>query len=255
MSYAEYLPFANRLADAARPIALHYFKSQAAVERKSDNSPVTAADREIEAALRQMIEATFPAHGIIGEEGGNWNEQAEWVWVIDPIDGTRAFIAQRPTFTTLIALCHHGVPKIGIIDQPIRQQRWVGCEGQRTLMNGEMCSPSKCDTMPDMQLSTTSIPYFNATEAMAFAALERESAGVLLNQDGYAFGMLASGDLDCVIEAKLKPYDFCALVPVVQGAGGMISDWSGNLLNVHSNGRVLASATQALHHQVLGRLS
>ena len=252
---SEFPPFAHRLADAARPIAQRYFRAQAAIEMKGDNSPVTAADREIEATLRQMIEHTFPAHGIIGEEGGNWNESAEWVWVIDPIDGTRAFIAGRHSFTTLVALCHKGSPVLGIIDQPIKGQRWVGCDGQPTTYNGEPCQPSGCTDIAQAQLSTTSSTYFSASEAIAFGALEKQCAGLLLNHDAYAFGMLAKGDLDVVIEAKLKPYDFCALAPVVTGAGGHISDWRGNLLNAHSDGNVVASASKTLHEEILAKLS
>lgn len=247
----ELLSFAHRLADAARPIARRYFKAQMQVELKSDSSPVTAADKEIEATLRRMIEQTFPTHGIVGEEGENWNETAEWVWVIDPIDGTRAFIAGRTSFTTLVALCRNQTPVLGIIDQPIKSQRWAGCDGMHTTYNGQESTVSPCSSPEQARLCTTSIPYFNAREAMMFSTLEKQCASVLLNQDAYGFGLLANGALDAVIEAHLKPYDFCALAPVVSGAGGIITDWRGKALSIQSAGDVLACATPALHTHML----
>jgi len=250
----EWVSFATALADAARPIAQRYFRSHLSVDTKADNSPVTQADREIEAVLRSMIEERFPTHGIWGEEQRPTHIDAEYVWVIDPIDGTRAFIAGVPTFTTLIALCQRGVPMLGIIDQPIRDERWIGVAGQPSTYNGSPLQMRPLTPSGTHRLSTTSLPYFTPKERKAFDHLSNVSAATLLNQDGYGYGLLALGHVDMVIDAHMKPYDFCALAPVIQGAGGEVSDWAGHPLSLHGQGDVIATTHKMLHTQVLGLL-
>lgn len=248
----EYADFASSLADLARPIAVQYFGKPVPTDVKADNSPVTLADREIESALREAILRQYPAHGFLGEETGSFQTDADYVWVIDPIDGTRAFIGQKYTFTTLIALCHHGKPIVGVIDQPIRKERWVATT--HTLFNGEHIHPEQRNDLAEATIATTSIAYFSAAETISFNGLERASRSTILNHDGYAFGLLANGDIDIALEVKLKPYDFCALVPVVEGAGGIITDWSGNPITIHSAGDVIASTNKTLHSQALDLL-
>jgi len=253
MSHLEtFVAFADALADLARPIATQYFGQPVPIDIKADDSPVTQADRAIESSLRDEVLRHHPTHGFLGEETEPYQPDAEYVWVIDPIDGTRAFIGQKTTFTTLIALCHHGKPIVGVIDQPIRRERWIGTT--HTLFNGAQTPHLLHRTLSNATVATTSMTYFSALEAMAFSSLERAANTTILNHDGYAFGLLANGTVDIAIEAKLKPYDFCALVPVVEGAGGIITDWSGNPLTLYSTGHVVACTNKMLHSQVLDLL-
>lgn len=249
-----YQKLAVKLADIARPIAQRYFDQALPVELKADNSPVTQADREIEFEHRVAIRATFPNHGIIGEEYPPHNPNAEWVWVLDPIDGTKAFIAGKPTFVTLIALCQYGVPVLGIIDQPIKHERWMGGLIASASFNGAPITRNVAKPLSECTISTTSIPYFSPSELALFGELESQSGQSLLNLDGYAFGLLLNGQIDVVIESGLKPYDFCALKPVIEAAGGMITDWHGNPLTMESDGHVLATMHADLHAQVLDRI-
>ena len=241
--------FLHQIADKADEIARRYFGSPLAVEHKADQSPVTVADKEIEIALLEKIRQHYPDHGVYGEESARINPQAEWQWVIDPIDGTRAFVAGKPTFTTLVALCHQGVPIVSVISQAIKKERWIGGDG----------APNHSDNLPaqtlaDAHIATTSHSYFSASEMTSFRSLENQTATTLLNHDGYAFGMVADGRLDIALDVKLKPYDFCALAPVIETAGGTITDWHGKPLTLESEGRVLAARTQELHAQALAVL-
>ena len=247
------LAFMHAMADTAGGIARRHWKSSVSVEMKADASPVTVADREIESALRKLIEAEFPGHGIVGEEYGNIRPDAEYQWVIDPIDGTRAFIANIPTFTTLIALAKDGVPIAGLIDQPVTGERWVGTQG-KTSLNNEPVRAHGSVALKQAALSTTSTNYFSAIEAAAFEALKTQCARVMPGGDAYAYALLASGRQDIAVDAAMKPYDFCALRPVVEGAGGVITDWNGRAITLSSDGRVLAAANAALHRQALAIL-
>lgn len=241
---AEYALFMHALADKADEIARHYFDSSVGYELKADASPVTVADKEIEMELVQQIRALYPEHGIFGEESGRVNADAPLQWVIDPIDGTKAFIAGKPTFTTLIALCQNNEPTLGLISQAIKRKRWLG--GDAHAEENETFIP-----LEEAHIATTSMGYFSAAETQAFQLLESATSTTLLNHDGLAAGLLADGSIDILLEAKLKPYDFAALVPVIEQAGGIITDWSGQPLNLNSDGRILAAANKKLHTQVL----
>lgn len=253
------LALAQRLADSAGEIIRRHWKSVSAVENKADASPVTQADREVETALRAGIEKAFPAHGIIGEEYGNVRGESPWQWVIDPIDGTRAFIAGQPTFATLIALAKDGIPLLGIIDQPISKERWVGVSGKPTLFHSAkppVVQPENYrNAVSHAYISTTSTDYFTPEETARYEKLRARCARSQLGGDAYAYGMLANGRLDIVVDAGMKPYDYCALRPVIEGAEGVITDWQGKPLTIHSNGSVLAAATEGLHQQVLALLN
>lgn len=248
-----YLTFAESLADDAGEIARKYFDTMygSDIEIKDDQTPVTIADKEIEMKLVERIRANHPDHGIYGEETGKSNMDAEYVWVIDPIDGTKAFIGGRPTFATLIALCHNGKPVLGLIDQPIKRERWAAHSDRNTTMNGDVVTSSREDGLSAALVSTTSMGYFSPDQMMGFQALEHATRSTVLNHDGYAYGMLSQGDMDVVVDAKMKPYDFCALVPVVEMAGGKITDYAGNLVDIHSNGAIIACANEALFDKVL----
>lgn len=243
---ASYIDLANRLADIAGPIVARYFRSGIVIADKDDASPVTAADREAEAAIRAILEAECPDHGILGEEHGGQNLDAEYVWVLDPIDGTKAFVTGKPLFGTLIALCQNGSPVLGVIDQPILKERWVGAIGHKSTYNGETISTRTCDNIDDAWLYATSPDMFKGADEAAFNRLAESVKFPLYGADCYAYGLLASGFTDIVCEASMQPYDYCALVPIVEGAGGKMSDWAGAPLTMSSDGRVLASGDPAL---------
>lgn len=246
--------FAEQLADAARPIALRYFRKALAVEHKADHSPVTVADRAIESELRRMIAETFPEHGILGEEYGHATG-SEFTWVLDPIDGTRSFITGHPLFGTLIALLHGSQPILGLIDIPASGERWLGLAGSGSLFNGVACQTSHCQAIEVARIYTTSPDAFTAQEWNQYDALSRRVALRRYGGDCYSYGQLASGYCDLVVEAGLQPYDFMALVPVVEGAGGRISDWRGEPLGLQSCGQVVAAASEPLWRQALDALA
>ena len=250
-----FVGLAGRLADAVRPIVLNLFRGAIAVESKADRSPVTAADREAEAAMRTMIADAYPDHGMLGEEHGSERLEAEYVWVLDPIDGTNAFVTGKPLFGTLIALTHRGRPILGVIDIPALGERWLGVRGRATLFEGAAAKTRPCAELAAAWLSATSPQMFADADVEAF---ERLSAGVrrtVYGGDCYNYGLLASGHLDLVAEAGLKPYDLCALAPVIEGAGGTVSDWRGRPLTIDSDGQVLAAGDGRAHAEALARLA
>ncbi|MBA3862869.1 MAG: histidinol-phosphatase [Erythrobacter sp.] len=242
-----------RLADLAGAAIRPLFRGQWSEERKADRSFVTEADRAAEAAMRRLIEAEFPRDGIIGEEYGIRNEGAGRQWVLDPIDGTTSFIAGRPIFGTLIALLQDGWPVLGIIDQPIAGERWVGRIGQPTLFNGKPAQARPLKELSDAVLATTSPHLFTNEEADAFMSVAKQVAEkkIIYGGDCYNYGLVASGHIDVVIEAGLKLYDYAALVPVVEGAGGIMADWQGNPLDAASDGTVIALGDPARLEDVL----
>lgn len=245
---------AVRLADAARPEIMSRFRTGIHADAKADASPVTEADRASERAMRSLINATYPDHGILGEEYGSENIDAEYVWVLDPIDGTNSFVTGKPLFGTLIALCHNKVPVIGIIDAPGMDERWVGIEGQPTTMNGEPISTRACDELSKSWLYATTPEMFEGESEATFKRLSASAWRTVYGGDCYAYGLLSSGHVDLVCEASLGTYDFCALAPVVEGAGGIITDWSGRSLTMDSEGRVLAAGDKTLHQKALAAM-
>lgn len=250
---ATYITFAAELADAARPLALSYFRTPLDVISKLDDSPVTIADRTIEKHLREMIEARFPDHGIHGEEFGVKAGNA-FTWVLDPIDGTKSFITGFPLFGTLVSLTFQEKPFCGLIDIPATGERWQGRPGE-TLFAGKPAHASGCENISSARFYTTSPDMFVDSEAESFERLSRKARLRRFGGDCYIYGLIASGHCDIALETGLQPYDYMALVPVVTGAGGCITDWRGNALSIHSDGRVLASATPRLHDEALALLN
>ena len=243
----ELIAFADLLADVAGRTARRYFRTRLDVDSKADDTPVTSADREAEEAMRAAIEQAWPEHGIIGEEHGGVREDARLVWVLDPIDGTKAFIAGKPTFGILIALLKDGVPILGVIDQPVLGERWIGAAGRATIFNGAPATTRSCATLDGAILNATSPDMFKDEDAVRFDRISAAVKLTLFGGDCYASGLLASGFIDLVVEADLKPYDYCALVPVIEGAGGVITDWQGAALTLESDGRVVTAGDPALH--------
>ncbi len=251
----EIVAFAHRLADAAGEVVRRYFRQPIDVAYKPDVSPVTEADRETERVIRDMIAAEHPDHGVIGEEHPPERADAEHVWVIDPIDGTRSFIAGTPLFGTLIALTRGGAPVLGIIDQPITGERWLGVDGAPSTLNGEAIRTRACAELSAALLCTSSPHYYEGDDVAAFERLREAVEWAHYNADCYGFGLLARGSIDIAIEPGMSVHDWCALVPVIENAGGVISDWNGAPLTFRSDGRVIAAGDRAAHAQALKLLA
>ena len=253
------LAIANRLADIAREAIRPHFRSVSA-EFKGDASPVTIADRDAEDAMRTILMAEYPQDGVIGEEYPEHEGRSGRQWVLDPIDGTISFIAGRPIFGTLIALLHDGWPVLGMIDQPISGERWVGRIGMPTTLNGKDIRTRSCKSLDAAILATSSPHYFDSQGADAYMRLAHAVGGnkrqgmIVYGGDCYNYGLLANGHLDIVCESGMKLHDYAALVPVVEGAGGTMSDWQGNPLDAQSDGTVLALGDPARLEDVLEAL-
>ena len=245
---------AERLADAAAVEIRARFRHSYKVETKEDVTPVTEADRAAERAMRAILAAECPQDGVAGEEYGAAGGSSGLTWVLDPVDGTKAFMSGRPTFVTLIALLDGDRPVLGIIDQPIVRDRWIGVAGQPTTLNGAPIRTRACADLGAASFSTTAPELFPADDAPVYRALSAGAGLRTYGGDGYAYGLLAAGWIDLVLEAGLKLHDFAALAPVVEGAGGVMTDWSGRPLRSESSGRVLAAGSPELHAQLLERI-
>ena len=249
-----FLGLALELADAAGEVIRPYFRKPLAVDDKADLTPVTIADRGAEQAMRGLIAQRFPDHGIIGEEYGRVREDVEFVWVLDPIDGTKSFISGVPLFGTLIALTRDGRPILGIIDQPISRERWVGVAGRPTTLNGTTVRCRTCSALSAATLFATTPEMFREGDAAAFARVSGAVKLTRFGADCYAYGLLAAGFIDLVLEAGLKPYDFCPMVPIIEGAGGVATDWRGAALDLASDGRALMAGDRRTHRAALALL-
>lgn len=251
------IDLAHRLADAAGHVIRPYFRHEHGVEIKDDQSPVTRADREAESAMRRLLDAERSGDGIVCEEYGEKTGVTNRKWVLDPIDGTRSFTVGRAIFGTLIALVEDGWPVLGIIDQPVQRERWVGVAGRPTTLNGVPVRTRACRELAGSTIATTSPHLFDEDDVQPYLALVAAISGGNPRQgpvyggDCYNYGLLASGHLDVVCESGLKLYDFAALVPVVEGAGGMMCDWNGDPLTAASEGHVLAIGDPARMDDVL----
>jgi histidinol phosphatase-like enzyme (inositol monophosphatase family) len=249
---------AHRLADASGEIVLGHFRKPITVEDKADAiaSPVTIADRESETAMRDIIRKTFPNHGIIGEELGDDNPGAEWVWVLDPIDGTRSFINGVPLFGTLIGLMRAGTPWFGCINHPALNQRWIGGSGLPTTMNGHPARVRPCRDLSAATVYATGHEYFTADETVAYNRLARKVKHRRFGgTDCFHYAMVASGWTDMACEVVTALHDFAAVVPVIVGAGGTITHWNGQALKQGSTGHILASGDARVHAAALKALA
>jgi len=258
MNAEAFLAVAEAAAEAAGAIIRPLFRSALLVEAKGDSSPVTEADRAAERAIRALLADRLPDHGVIGEEYGDTNADAEWVWVLDPIDGTRAFVTGRPLFGTLIGLLHQGRPVLGLIDQPNTGERWIGVAGKKTRFRSTMggtprCRP--CGSLAEAELSCTSPDMFDADTAPRFARVKQAVRRTTWGGDCYAYGLLALGLVDVVIDSTMKPWDWAALVPIIEGAGGSCTDWAGKPLTLDGDGSVIAVGDPALLPELLALLA
>jgi myo-inositol-1(or 4)-monophosphatase len=248
---------AEAALDASGAFIRPYFRAGVAADQKADESPVTVADRGAEELLRKILSEAFPEFGILGEEFPGVNLGAQHVWVIDPIDGTRAFITGRPSFCTLLGLLEDGVPVLGFIDQPVTGERWVGgrdVPGRFKGKFGGAIGTRAGTALAGAELSSTAPEMFVGDGAARFARLQGKCKRVYWGGDAYAYGLLALGQIDIVAECGLKPWDWAALAPVVEAAGGVVTDWEGKKLRLGSDGSVLAAANATLHAAALEAL-
>jgi histidinol phosphatase-like enzyme (inositol monophosphatase family) len=255
----DFTAFISRLAAASGETILPFFRTSLSIENKSlahDFDPVTEADRAAEAVMRRLIKDNFPQHGIVGEEFGAEREEAEYVWVLDPIDGTKSFIAGFPLWGTLIALLHRGTPVFGMMHQPFigehfsgdsRSAHYQGPSGERDL------AVRRCASLSEATSYTTSPLLMNAADRAAFVRVEEKVRLTRYGGDCYSYCMLAAGHLDLVIETELKPYDIAALIPIITGAGGIVTNWEGN--PAQSGGRIIAAGDPRVHEAAMKQLN
>ncbi|MCX7359275.1 MAG: histidinol-phosphatase [Alphaproteobacteria bacterium] len=238
------IAFADTLADAARDAILPYFRAKHSITNKLDDGrfdPVTDADQAAERAMLALIEREFPDHGVLGEEYGERASKSGYQWILDPIDGTRAFISGLPTWGVLIGLYYEDRPLIGVMDQPFTQERYRGwMDGANATTRGgtQAIKTRACVSLKDATFSTTSPDLFEGYEARAWANVQREAKLVRYGLDCYAYSMIAAGHVDGVLESNLKPFDIAALIPIITGAGGGVCAWDGG--DASQGGRVLA---------------
>ncbi|MEF3367870.1 histidinol-phosphatase [Methylocystis sp. 9N] len=269
MTAVDFEKFVGRLADVSAEAIMPFFRTALAADDKAHGGafdPVTEADRAAELAMRRLIETTFPGHGVYGEEFGLLREDAEYVWVLDPIDGTKSFICGLPLWGTLIGLAHRGRPCYGLMSQPFTRERFFGDgeaaywrglargpEGERGGLEKRKLSTRPCPRLEQATLMTTSPLLIDVALREGFYRVERETRLSRYGGDCYAYCALAAGHVDLVIESNLKPYDIVALIPIIEGAGGVITDWSGG--NAAMGGAIVAAGDPALHEAALKLLA
>jgi inositol-phosphate phosphatase / L-galactose 1-phosphate phosphatase / histidinol-phosphatase len=246
---------AGHLADASGAVIRRWFRAGVEAEDKPDQSPVTIADRQAEAVIRELLAVRAPDHGVIGEEHGSDRPDADFVWVLDPIDGTKAFLCGKPIFGTLIALMFQGRPVLGVLDQPVIGDRWVGAAGRDTVLNGRFVRARDCPSLSLSRISTSGPQYFKEAELRAFDRVASRAKLLSYGGDCYQYGLVASGCLDVVIEAGLQLHDYAALIPIVDGAGGLITDWRGEPLGPGSAGDVIAAGDRRVHAEAIALLA
>ncbi|GGK39832.1 histidinol-phosphatase [Salinarimonas ramus] len=262
MALFDFASFVDDLATASGKAILPFFRTSLTASDKGGRGgvfdPVTEADKAGESAMRHLIKRAFPSHGIVGEEYGVEQADAEYVWVLDPIDGTRGFISGLPSWGTLIGLTRNGRPCYGMMHQPFTRERFSG-DGGKALYRGPMgggepgerrLRTRRCASLAEATLSSTSPHAFpTAEEGEAFARLAQGARNVRYGADCYAYCMVAAGHIDLVVEAGLAPYDIVALIPIIEGAGGIVTTWDGG--DPARGGRILAAGDKRVHEEAM----
>ncbi len=249
------LSIAHALADAAAARSMPYFRTPLDIITKADESPVTLADRAAETAMREVLAARAGADGIFGEEHGQERLDAERIWVLDPIDGTRSFITGSPLWGTLIGVLQGGRVVLGMVDMPVLRERWVGRAGQGATRDGQPVRASGCTEIAKARIVTTSPDIFAPADWQAFDRLSRQCAMRRFGGDCYGYAQLAGGTIDLVVETGLQPYDYLGPAGLIEAAGGVVTDWEGRPLGLQADCRVIAAATPELHRQAMAILA
>ncbi|MDR2441926.1 MAG: phosphatase [Deltaproteobacteria bacterium] len=249
MDIEEFLSFACKMADLSRQIILRPKEVSQSFELKDDLSPVTIIDCEIEETLKKTIAEKYPEHGFFGEETGRDSLHAPFSWVIDPLDGTKAFIAGLPVYSTLIALTFEGNPILGVMDFPATQERFVAHKSGLTYRNGLPCRTRLDPKEPIMAISNPE--GFEVSEKPLLDKVRSLASFAVYGGSSYVYGSLAAGRIDLAMDSGLDPFDYLALAPVIERAGGLITDWEGNNLTINSGRRILASGSPRLHAKAI----
>lgn len=259
MSAVDFARFVHDLASRSGEAILPFFRTAMATHNKGGSGmfdPVTEGDRAAEMVMRRMIRETFPFHGIVGEEFGSEKADSEFVWVLDPIDGTRAFVSGLPVWGTLIGLLRGGAPAYGMMNQPFTRERYFG-DGRSAHYHGPEGERSirtrACWELSEATVMTTSPKLFSPSERKGFERVEKACKLSRYGCDCYAYCMLAAGHIDLVIEAGLQPYDIVALIPIIEGAGGVVTNWAGE--SASAGGRIIAAGDRRIHEAALALLN
>ncbi|HET9714545.1 MAG TPA: histidinol-phosphatase [Pseudolabrys sp.] len=258
MTAVDFASFVDQLATASGDTILPFFRTALAIENKAIGGfdPVTAADRAAEQTMRALIRKHFPDHGILGEEYGSERTDAEYVWVLDPIDGTKSFISGMLAWGTLIGLMRFGEPVFGAVHQPFTRERFSGDGGAATYRGpagDRNLRVRQCTSIEEALLFTTSPLLMNASDRSAFAKLEERVKLSRYGGDCYAYCMLASGLIDLIIETEIKPYDIVAIMPIIAGAGGIVTTWENG--PAQAGGRIIVAGDRAVHAAALDILN
>lgn len=250
-----HIDFADTLLNQCRHISLRYFRHENQRLLKSDRTPVTLADTTCEMFIREQIMSQFPEHGIIGEEHPDHQREAPWQWIIDPIDGTKSFAAGNPLFGTLLALLHKGEPLFSVIDLPALDERYFGIKGQVTTCQRKNtsahCQSNDVTELHQARVFATTPDMFDLAHAEQFQRLSDLCQYRGFGGDCYNYALLASGYIELVCEAQMKPFDYLPLCPIIEGACGIITDWQGQALSLSSDGTVIAASNLELHQKAL----
>jgi myo-inositol-1(or 4)-monophosphatase len=255
MTAVDFAAFVDRLADVSGDAIRPFFRTALSVDNKNHGGafdPVTAADRAAEQAMRAIIRETFPDHGVIGEEFGADRPDADHVWVLDPIDGTKSFVSGMPAWGTLIALTRRGMPVYGMMHQPFIRERFFS-DGNTSRYRGpageRRLAARSCERLEDAVLFTTSPLLMNATDRAKFEQVERAARMSRYGGDCYSYCMIAAGQIDLVIETEIKPFDIAALIPIIAGAGGIVTTWEGEPAG--NGGRIIAAGDRRVHEAAM----
>ncbi|PPR43490.1 MAG: Fructose-1,6-bisphosphatase/inositol-1-monophosphatase [Alphaproteobacteria bacterium MarineAlpha6_Bin2] len=245
------IKLANKCADASGKIIKKYFRKKIKINLKKDNTPFTKADIEAEKIIRELILKQEPNCGFVGEETGSINMNREYCWVVDPLDGTKSFITGKPSFGTLIGLLKNNKPVLGILNQPILNERWVGIAGVETKYNNKKVRVRKCKSIKGAKMYATSPMMFQGRNKKIYKNVRAKIGECLFGADCYSHGLMSLGFVDVILEANLKPWDYIASASIISGAGGKITDWNDNDLNLQSDGRILATGDSNIHKQII----
>ncbi len=251
----EFSDFAQLVADAVRQVHIKYFRQPLLTEYKGDSSPVTQADMETEILVREMVMQHYPQHGILGEEFPAHQVDAEFVWIVDPIDGTKYFMTGHPMFALLLGLAHEGEFVLGVIDQAITKERWLGANGVGSFYNGEAISTRKCSQLKQMILARPGYEWHTEGHDHIIDKLWKSTHWSQWGVAPYDYGLLSSGHIDVIINAGPVVHDFAALSPIINNAGGLITDWHGQCLNVNSPSHIIAIGNPEILPEVIELLN